>query len=296
MAHIHTPIPQLKLNDGNRIPMLAYGTGTAWYKTGDESKLDQLCIDSAKTAIGLGYYHLDGAEVYKTETELGTAIAQSGIAREKLYVVSKVITNIADIPSAFNASLKKLGVDYLDLYLIHSPFFGETKEEHQAKWKQMEELKNQGLVKSIGVSNYLPEHLDWILETCTIPPAINQIEFHPYLQHTELLKYHKEKGIATSAYAPQGAVIKAAPGPVDGIMASLAKKYAVSPGEISLRWCIDQDIVAITTSSKEQRLSDYLRAMTFKLTPAEIKQINEEGAKKHARLYWNHKYKDDDTR
>lgn len=144
-------------------------------------------------AIGLGYYHLDGAEVYKTETELGTAISQSGVAREKLFVVTKVITNIADIPTALNTSLKKLGVDYVDLYLIHAPFFGETKEEHQAKWKQMEELKSQGLTKSIGVSNYLPEHLEWILETCSIPPAINQIEFHPYLQHKDLLKYHKEK-------------------------------------------------------------------------------------------------------
>ena len=94
---------------------LGYGTGTAWYKTGDESQLDQTCIDSAKTAIGLGYYHLDGAEVYKTETELGTAIKQSGVAREKLYIVTKVLPNIADIPAALNTSLKKLGVDHVDL-------------------------------------------------------------------------------------------------------------------------------------------------------------------------------------
>lgn len=94
---------------------LGYGTGTAWYKTGDESQLDQTCIDSAKMAIGLGYHHLDGAEVYKTETELGTAIKQSGVAREKLYIVTKVLPNIADIPAALNTSLKKLGVDHVDL-------------------------------------------------------------------------------------------------------------------------------------------------------------------------------------
>jgi diketogulonate reductase-like aldo/keto reductase len=176
-------------------------------------------------------------------------------------------------------------------YLIHAPFFSEKKEDHQQKWKQMEELKSQGLAKSIGVSNYLPEQLGWILETATVPPAINQIEFHPYLQHVDLLKYHKEKarphhsqssnghanvdqGIATSAYGPLTPVTKGAGGPVDEILNGLAKKYAVNPGEILLRYCIDQDIVPITTSGKEQRLSDYLRAMTFKLTPAEIKQVS----------------------
>lgn len=296
MAKIHTPIPKLKLNDGNSIPMLAYGTGTAWYKTGDESKLDQTCIDSTKTAIKLGYYHLDGAEVYKTETELGTAIKESGIARDKLFVTTKVITNIADIENALKTSLKKLQIDYVDLYLIHAPFFSDSKTDHQAKWSQMEKLKNAGVTKSIGVSNYLSEQLDFILETCTIPPAVNQIEFHPYLQHPDLLKYHKEKGIATAAYGPLTAVTKGAGGPVDGVLKSLSKKYAVSEGEICLRWCIDQDIVAITTSSKEQRLSDYLRAMTFKLTPKEIEMINEEGSKKHLRGFWNHKFSEDDRR
>lgn len=296
MANIHTPVPSLTLNDGTSIPMLGYGTGTAWYKTGDESQLDQTCIDSAKMAIGLGYHHLDGAEVYKTETELGTAIKQSGVAREKLYIVTKVLPNIADIPAALNTSLKKLGVDHVDLYLIHAPFFSEKKEEHQAKWKQMEELKAAGLARSIGVSNYLPEHLDWLLETATTPPSINQIEFHPYLQHAGLIDYHKKHNIALSAYGPQTPVTKATGGPVDDILAQLAKKYAVNPGEICLRWCIDQDVVAITTSSKEQRLSDYLRAMTFKLTPAEVKLINEAGAQKHFRGFWNHKFADDDRR
>jgi diketogulonate reductase-like aldo/keto reductase len=137
MAKIHTPIPNLKLNDGNSIPMvpslpgpkclseqtpantlahqLGYGTGTAWYKHGDESKLDQACVDAAKMSLSMGYYHQDGAEVYKTETELGTAIKQSGVAREKIFLTSKVISNIADIPGALKTSLGKLGVEYLDL-------------------------------------------------------------------------------------------------------------------------------------------------------------------------------------
>lgn len=158
----------------------------------------------------------------------------------------------------------------------------------------MEKVQQAGLAKSIGVSNYLPTHLSATLKTAKTTPAINQIEFHPYLQHRPLLDFHKQHGIATSAYGPLTAATKAKPGPCDEYLASLAKKYAVSEGEVSLRYCIDQDIVVITTSSKEQRLSDYLRAATFKLTPKEIETLNELGDKKHFRGFWGDKYAKDD--
>jgi diketogulonate reductase-like aldo/keto reductase len=295
MAKIQTPIPSFKLNDGTSIPMLGYGTGTAWYKSGDESKIDRSLVDSIKTAIGLGYYHLDGAEVYKTETELGMAIKESGVAREKLFVTTKVIANIKDIQGAIKTSLKKLQLDYVDLYLIHAPFFAEGKDELlQHAWAEMEKVKEAGLAKSIGVSNYLPQHLEATLKTAKVPPAINQIEFHPYLQHSDLLTFHKKHHIATAAYGPLTAVTKGKPGPVDDFSESVATKYGVSEGEIALRWCIDQDIVAITTSSKEQRLSDYLRCTKFKLTPEEIKTIVELGDKKHFRRFWSNKFDPND--
>jgi diketogulonate reductase-like aldo/keto reductase len=229
---------------------IGYGTGTAWYKTGDESTIDRALVESTKTAIKLGYTHLDGAEVYKTEPEIGLAIKESGVPREKLYITTKVMTRTADIEEALKISLKKLQLDYVDLYLIHSPYFAKSDSELQSAWAVMEKLQAAGLTKSIGVSNYLPQHLSATLKTAKVVPAVNQIEFHPYLQRAELLKVHKQHGIATVAYGPLTAVTKAKPGPVDEIMAGLAKKYAVSEGEVSLRWAVDQDVVAITTSSK----------------------------------------------
>ncbi|KAF2205421.1 Aldo/keto reductase [Delitschia confertaspora ATCC 74209] len=294
MAQLNVTIPNLKLNDGNSIPMLGYGTGTAWYKTGDEGKIDRAAVDALKTAIKLGYTHLDGAEMYQTEPELGLAIKESGVPREKLFVTTKVENNVRDIENALRTSLKKLQLDYVDLYLIHSPFWAKSDAELQQAWGGMERVKELGLTKSIGVSNYLPQHLEATLQTAKTPPAINQIEFHPYLQHPKLLEYHKAHNIATVAYAPLTAAIKAAPGPVDDFLSALTKKYAVSQAEICLRWCIDQDIVPITTSSKEQRLSDYLRCATFKLTPREIKEINERGQERHFRGFWTAHFSEND--
>ncbi|KAB8342809.1 hypothetical protein FH972_022407 [Carpinus fangiana] len=294
MAHIHTPIPSLKLNDGASVPMLAYGTGTAWFKSGEGSEIDKTLIDSIKTAIKLEYYHLDGAEVYKTEPELGSAIKESGIARDKLFVTTKVMFGVSDIAKAIKTSLEKLQLDYVDLYLIHAPFFFKSDEEMQKAWAAMEQVKVDGLAKTIGVSNYLPKHLETTLKTAKIPPAVNQIEFHPYLQHKDLLDFHKKHNIATFAYGPLTALTKAAPGPVDDYIAALSTKYAVNPAEIFLRWCIDQDVVPVTTSGKEQRLSDYLRCATFKLTPKEIQEINDLGDQKHYRAFFKDKFAADD--
>jgi diketogulonate reductase-like aldo/keto reductase len=179
-------------------------------------------------------------------------------------------------------------------YLIHQPWFTNSEAELQKAWADMEAVQASGLAKSIGVSNYLPSHLTAILKTAKVKPVCNQIEFHPYLQRPELLEFHKQNGIATTAYAPLTAATKAKPGPLDDYVERLTKKYAVSENEIYLRWCIDQDIVPITTSGKEQRLSDYLRAITFKLTPKEIKEINELGQKKHFRGFWAKKFADND--
>ena len=179
-------------------------------------------------------------------------------------------------------------------YLIHSPFFAKSDGDLQNAWAEMEKVKQSGKAKSIGVSNYLQPHLEATLATATIQPSINQIEYHPYLQHQSLVPFHKKHNIAVAAYGPLTAATKAKPGPCDPILGQLAKKYYVSEAEISLRWCIDQGIVAITTSGKEERLNDYLRAMTFSMTPREVDEVSEAGQKKHFRGFWQAKFGESD--
>lgn len=203
----------------------------------------------------------------------------------------------------FAASLRRLGLDYVDLYLIHSPFFTEDPAVLQAKWAEMEAIHASGRARSIGVSNHIQEHLDPILATARVPPAINQIEFHPYLQHitqdrrSSLLDYHRAKGIAVSGYGGLSAITRARPGPVNDEYARLAAKYNVTEGDVALRWTLDQGVIAITTSSKEERLRQYLAKLPgFQLTPDEVEAISDAGFKKHYRGFWRNQYADDDWR
>lgn len=242
---------------------------------------------------------MDGADGYGNEVELGRAIKQAGVPREKLYVVTKASEPAAgrNLSEDLTTSLDKLGLDYVDLYLIHQPFFADGNPALlQQKWAEMEAIRASGRARSIGVSNFLQKHLEVVLETAKVPPAINQIEYHPYLQHEgDLVAFHREKAIAVSAYAPLTAVTKARPGPLDDVYPALAKKYGVTEGEVALRWVLDQGIVAVTTSSNEERLRQYItRLPSIKLTPAEVDLIAGKGKLKHFRGFWEHIYKEDD--
>ncbi|KAM0380985.1 hypothetical protein ACHAO7_003150 [Fusarium culmorum] len=289
-------IPSYKLNDGNEIPVLAFGLGTAQFKKDSQSGLDQHVVDITTKAIKAGYRHLDGAEVYGNEEELGEAIKTGGVPREQLYVTTKIpAEKKGSAIDAFDVSLKKLGLEYVDLYLIHGPWFAETDEDLQQRWSELEQIKESGRAKSIGVSNFLQVHLEPILKTAKVKPAINQIEYHPYLQHGDLLDFHKKHNIAVSAYGPLTPIVTAKGGPVNPLYTKLAEKYGVTESEVGLRWVIDQDIIALTTSNKVERLDGYLAKLPkFKLTQDEIAEISKLGAEKHFRGFWRNKFDEND--
>ncbi|KAK0741707.1 NADP-dependent oxidoreductase domain-containing protein [Apiosordaria backusii] len=276
-------IPNLKLSDGNEIPFLGYGLGTANFKRGDKSKFDDSVVAATLTALKAGYTHLDGAEAYGNESELGTAIARSKIPREQLFITTKTSCRANEtIQQAFDRSLSKLAL--------------------QSAWAEMEAIKSSGKAKSIGVSNFLIPHLEAILATAKHPPVINQIEYHPYLQHVtpeggDLVEFHRKNNIAISAYSPLTAITRAKGGPVDEVYKRLANKYGVGESEVGLRWVLDQGIVALTTSKNEERLRGWLSKLPrFKLTPREVEEIKEAGGKKHFRGYWTDKFGEGDRR
>ncbi|PQE29864.1 aldo keto reductase protein [Rutstroemia sp. NJR-2017a WRK4] len=288
-------LPNLKLNDGTEIPILGYGLGTANFKSNSDGPVDKNIVETTVMAIKAGFLHLDGAQVYGNETEMGLAIKESAVPREKFYITTK-ITGTENVPTqaAFEDSLRKLQLDYVDLYLIHAPFFASSPADLQAKWADLEAIHASGKAKSIGVSNYLQKDIEAILATAKIIPAINQIEYHPYLQHGDLVPFLHSHKIAVAAYAPLTAVTKAKPGPLDGIYDELARKYGVTPGEVALRWVIDQGMVALTTSGNEDRLRGYQKVAAFKLTPKEVEDIKEIGLQKHYRGFWQKRFDEND--
>ncbi|RFU28807.1 hypothetical protein B7463_g7508, partial [Scytalidium lignicola] len=273
----------LKLNDGSTIPLLAFGSGTALLKRSASTELDRGTVDTIKTAIRVGYRHLDTAEMYNTEAEMGAAIRESImeglVKREDLFVTTKVSSNFKEAQKAIDVSLQKLGLDYVDLYLLHSPYWTESKEDLQIAWAAMEAIKESGKARSIGVSNYDESHIQTTLATARIIPSINQIEYHPYLRHGNLLFFSQDHGnIAISAYGALSPVTRNMPGPLDDTLETLAAKYGVNKGMICLRWCINQNVVVITTSQKEERMKEYLGVFSFKLTQEEVREISEKGA------------------
>ncbi|KAK3902808.1 NADP-dependent oxidoreductase domain-containing protein [Staphylotrichum tortipilum] len=290
-ASLLSSFPVLRLNDGHMMPMVGYGLGSI--NMAVNAKHEDI-VKRTITAIRAGYHHLDCAEAYGNEAALGEAIKECGVAREELFVTSKVLGSPGqDVQSSMDATLRKLGLEYVDMYLIHLPY--KAPEEMPAMWAQLEALKASGKARSIGVSNFLQPHLEKILETANVVPAVNQIEYHPYLQHGNLVEFSRQQNIAVVGYSTLAAMTKARPGPVDEVYAGLAAKYGVTEADVAFRWCLDQGIAVVTTSASCERLLGHKSNLAkFTLSADEIQRISQLGQTKHYRDLYNNYFAPDD--
>ncbi|KAJ3221255.1 hypothetical protein HK099_003663 [Clydaea vesicula] len=287
------------LNNGTQIPAIAFGIGTKFFRGQDQNHapddLDFKITEAVKTALKTGYTHLDNAEVYGNELEVGLALHDPNVKRSDLYITSKLLKNIKDPKNALNESLQRLNTSYLDLYLIHAPFFSE--ESHgislEDAWKQLEGLVDAGVVKSIGVSNFRIRDLERILKICRIKPTVNQIEYHAYLQSRELVQFCKENQILVAAYGPLTPIFRKPDGPLGAVLEKLSKKYSVKPEIILLRWVYQQGILVVTTSSNPERQKEVLSyfqenkdKQEFALSTEDMDEISTVGATHNYRHFW----------
>lgn len=247
------------------IPRIGYGAGTKWYTGNNSAPVDKDLVRSIHEALSVGYRHLDAAEIYGTDTSIGEALRTQSLRREDIFITSKVYKNIEDIEKACLESLSRLGIEYLDLWLIHAPFFDRKKVSLEQAWQAMEKLVETGKVKAIGVSNFQKEHLEELLALKPkIKPAVNQsnwktklieclssyvdlVEFNPYVYAAsrDLVEYCKANGIAIEAYTPLGPISYKPGGPVDEVLDRLAKKYNRSASQILLKWNLIKGLFAI---------------------------------------------------
>ena len=257
---------QVILNNGTEIPEIGFGT---WQTTEGVQK-------TLKVALEAGYRHIDTADIYGNEAEIGEAIERSGISRKELYITTKIWNSnrsASGVKQSVDQSLKKLKTDYLDLLLIHWPAnekqFGNWKEINAETWKAMEELHKSGVVKSIGVSNFVVPHLTALLETAEIVPAVNQIEFHPGYTQQETVDFSKEKGIVIEAWSPigSGRLLK------DEDLKHIADQYGVSPAILCIQFCLQSGVVVLPKSENPENIKNNLEFPRFKISENDMKAL-----------------------
>ncbi|MFD1037545.1 aldo/keto reductase [Virgibacillus byunsanensis] len=249
------------LNNGVKMP----GFGLGVYKAED----GEVVIESVKAAINNGYRSIDTASLYKNEAGVGQGIKESDVPREKIFVTSKVWNDEQGYDStlqAFETSLKKLDLDYLDLYLIHWPVKGLFKET----WKALEKLYADGKVRAIGVSNFNIHHLQDLLADCNVKPVINQVEYHPHLTQVDLQEFCTKENIQLEAWSPlkRGALLH------EPIIVEIAEKHQKSTAQVILRWDLQNGVITIPKSTKEHRIKENADIFNFTLTKSDMDNIN----------------------
>ena len=252
------------LNNGVEIPAVAFGT----YKAADGKSADVI-----RTAIEAGYRYFDTASFYGTETYLAEAVRESGIARDEIFIASKLWKTemgYDNVKSAFRRTLDNLKTDYLDLYLIHWPLpepgYKDWKQLDKETWKAMEELVREGKIRAIGLSNFLPHHIENILEDCTVRPAVDQIEYHPGYSQEAVVQYCKERDILVQAWSPIGRQRVL----TEPLVQELAGKYGVSPAKFCLKFAVQRGIIPLPKSSSMERMKENLDLWSFEMDEEDI--------------------------
>ena len=255
-------IPTYTLNDGSALPAIGFGT----YPLKDDE-----AVATIVSAIEAGYRLLDTAVNYGNEQEVGEAVRACGLPREELYVASKIPGRdheYGDAVASVHGSLERLGLDYLDLHLIHWP--NPRGDKYVEAWRALVDLREQGLVRSIGVSNFTAAHLDRIIGETGVTPVVNQIELHPYVPQVEMREVNESRGIRTESWSPLGK--RQAPF-AEPAVAGAAEAHDVTPGQVILRWQVQLGSVPIPKSATPERQRANLDVFGFELTDAEMAAI-----------------------
>lgn len=254
-------VPLIRLSDGAQIPQLGFGV----FQVPPQ--------DTARTvsqALKAGYRHIDTAAAYRNESGVGQAVRDSGLSRDEVFITTKCFNSdhgFEKATRALHGSLERLGVEHVDLYLIHWPV--PSRDMYVDTWRAFIEAREQGLIRSIGVSNFQPEHLRRLIDETGVTPSVNQIELHPRLQQSELRRVHEELGIATEAWSPlaQGEVLD------DPAITSIAAAHDRTPGQVVLRWHLQLGNIVIPKSVTPERIVENFDVFDFELSGEEMRQI-----------------------
>ncbi len=260
----------LTMNNAQRIPCLGFGT---WQAPDGE-----IAAQSVLAALDAGYRHIDTAAIYGNECGVGAALAQTSVPREEIFVTTKVWNTMRGKEKtlqAFEESMEKLQLDYIDLYLVHWPasekhYPGEWQALNASTWEAMEEILASGRARAIGVSNFMPEHLDALMETAKVTPCINQIEYHPGYMQEETVAACERYGIAVEAWSPLGCG-----GLINNpLLLSLGEKYGKSAAQICIRWCLQNNTLPLPKSVTPSRVVENFDVWDFTISDEDMATLN----------------------